>query len=259
MVEYDSQGVRRWGWEEAEDKRLRCGIVIPPELALSREVGCMAKTLYMIALATRPGSISEIARVAGIDRGHACRVCAELAALGWMRMVRNGKEIMPAPVTPHTLEERRAKLLSNVVAMARYKGEFLMKCWLDLLVASSNLIDNARPGFLCNPMTGEALEFDRYYLEGAGFEYDGEQHYGPTDAYPSEDGFKQLRTRDLLKKGLSQERHIVLVEVRKHDLSLENMEMKIPDVLPRYVVDRDSPYVKALSRICQEYRAKAEG
>ncbi|MGE5485077.1 MAG: hypothetical protein ACM3X4_08685 [Ignavibacteriales bacterium] len=173
-----------------------------------------------------------------------------------MRIERNGYRRTPVPVVPESLQHEQASRLQTLVGIASQKGEFLMKCWLDVLVASDDLIDNCRPGFLCNPLTGEPLEFDRFYLEGVAFEFNGRQHYRPTSAYPDEQTFRERRARDLLKKGLSQEKGIVLVEVTSADLTLENMEKKIPDVLPRSVVDREGPYVKALSRLCKDYLDK---
>ncbi|NPV70673.1 MAG: hypothetical protein HPY55_08530 [Firmicutes bacterium] len=217
----------------------------------------MGKILYLTALAVQPRSISQLARAAGVDPGHASRVCAELVRAGWMRTTGSRRGLLPVPAMPDALQEQHARRLFKMLAMAPQKGEFLMKCWLDLLVASNNLIDNARPGFLCNPLTGEPLEFDRYYLEGVAFEFNGRQHYGPTAAYPDEQAFRELRARDLLKKGLSQEQGIVLVEVISEDLTFDNMERKIPDVLPRNIIDRDGLYAKALARASQDYRAKA--
>lgn len=240
---------------------MRYGVTFPTELARSGEVSYAGKALYLIALTVQPRSIAEVARAAGMDRAQASRLCSELVRAGWMRMVANGRKRVPVPVVPDDLQKQCVQRLTKMLAMAPQKGEFLMKRWLDLLVASDDLIENARPGLLANPLTGEPLEFDRYYLEGVAFEFtfefNGRQHYGPTAAYTKEEAFKDQRARDLLKKGLSQEMGIVLVEVTSEDLSLENMEKKIPAVLQRNMVDREGLYLKALARACQDYHAKA--
>ncbi|MEW6048508.1 MAG: hypothetical protein AB1609_18860 [Bacillota bacterium] len=54
-----------------------------------------------------------------------------------------------------------------------------MKCWLDLLVAGDDFVDNARPAFLGNPLSRDPLEFDRYYLDGVRFEFNGPSTTAP--------------------------------------------------------------------------------
>ncbi|NPV70697.1 MAG: helix-turn-helix domain-containing protein [Firmicutes bacterium] len=219
----------------------------------------VAKTLYFVAQALQPRSISELARHAGVDRSTASEACAELARAGWMKIVKSRREHAPVAVIPGALQAERAESLRKILAMVRHKGEFLMKCWLDLMVPSDDYLDNARPEFLLNPVSGEPLEFDRYYLLGVAFEFNGPQHYGPTVVYPDERAFREVRTRDLLKRGLSQEKGIVLVTITAQDLSLEEMRRKIPDRLPRGFVDTGSPYVRTLERASAEYREKASG
>jgi len=230
---------------------------LPPELLRREGISPTAKFLYLVAQAPRPGSLAELGRIAGVERRQTARLCGQLARTGWMKLVRSGRETVPVPVCPVAVEERQAERLLKLVAMSRHKGECLMKCWLDLLVASDNFVDNARPGFLGNPLSGESLEFDRYYLDGVAFEFNGPQHYGPTASFPDEQAFREARARDLLKKGLGCEKGIELVEITADDLSLDGMTARLPALLPRSIVDRDGPYAKALERLCQEYRAKA--
>ncbi|MGE5483883.1 MAG: hypothetical protein ACM3X4_02560 [Ignavibacteriales bacterium] len=238
---------------------MRQRVHLPIELIRSRDVSPMEKLLYLGAEAAGPRSISELARLAGIDTGNASRGCAALARAGWFRLARNGRGLVPIPVLPRAAQEQQAKQLTRALGLAPQKGEFLMKRWLDLLVASDDFVDNARPPSLVNPMTGEPLEFDRFYLEGVVFEFNGAQHYGPTQTYPSEQAFKEIRTRDLLKKGMSLEQGIVLVEVIADDLSLDGMRKKVPENLRQSAIDASGAYVKALERMCQEYRSRASG
>ncbi len=236
---------------------MRYRVALPPELLRREDISPTAKFLYLVAQATHPGSLAELGRAAGVERRQTARLCAHLARTGWMKLARSGRETVPVPVCPAAVEEQQAERLLKVVAMSRHKGECLMKCWLDLLVASDDFVDNARPGFLGNPLSGESLEFDRYYLDGVAFEFNGPQHYGPTASFPDEQAFREGRARDLLKKGLSREKRIELVEITADDLSLDGITAKLPALLPRSVVDRDGPYAMALERLCQEYRAKA--
>ena len=245
-----------WLWGGA-DTRLRRRVSFFLPLMGSRELPVVAKPLYVVAEAMQPRSVSELARLAGVERNAASAACGELVRAGWMRLVKSGKTVMPIAVVPPALQTEQIANLRKALAMAQHKGEFLMKRWLDLTIDSDDYVDNARPDFLSNPASGEALEFDRYYMEGVAFEFNGPQHYGPTTAYPDERVFKETRMRDLLKAGLSHEQGVVLVTMTAQDLSLEGVLKKVPGRLRRAYVDRESPYVKALERVSADYRRKA--
>jgi len=164
------------------------------------------------------------------------------------------------------IREEKAKQINQLEAdinAAPNKGEALMRKVLDLVIPDTGFIDNYRPEFLKNPMTGQCLEYDRYHNVGVAFEFNGPQHYGPTGRYPiacqvpSETepslrarsgpfspqptprsakgprdvftppmvGYNRrdaaaLRTRDLVKRGLSAENGITLITVRAADLSI---------------------------------------
>jgi len=238
---------------------LRHQVHLPFELLRSSDIRPTEKLLYLVIEAACPQSIYELAQVTGSSPGNASRACASLAKAGWIEMVKKGRSLAPVPVLPKAIQEKQVKRLMQTLGLAPQKGEFLMKRWLDVLVCSDEFVDNARPLFLLNPLTDEPLEFDRYYLEGIAFEFNGAQHYGPTQVYPSEQAFKELRTRDLLKKAMSVEKGIVLVEVTADDLSLQGMQKRIPRKLPQSNVDINGVYVKALGKACQDYRAKVGG
>ncbi|HHV79634.1 MAG TPA: hypothetical protein GXX40_08540 [Firmicutes bacterium] len=144
--------------------------------------------------------------------------------------------------------------------MARHKGEFLARSWLDITIASTNYVDNARPQFLINPSTGEPLEYDRYYPSPANvaFEFNGLQHYGPTDKYYSEEDFRSTRIRDLIKRALSDENGVTLVVLTYKDLSLNRIMSSIPDMLEKTWVDNEGPLVQTLERLSTQYRTKVE-
>jgi len=124
------------------------------------------------------------------------------------------------------IREEKARQISQLEAdikAAPNKGEALMRKVLDLVVPDTRFIDNYRPGFLRNPMTEQCLEYDRYYEVGVAFEFNGPQHYGPTDRFPDPRNAAALRTRDLVKRGLSMENGITLITVRAADLSIDTI------------------------------------
>jgi hypothetical protein len=142
---------------------------------------------------------------------------------------------------------------------ADFKGEALMKEWLSLRVASKDYADNVRPGFLENPQSGENLEFDRWYFCGVAFEFNGRQHYGPTEKYPDVDRARQAMVRDATKRALSQERGIKVVIVRPEDLSYDGIGRKIEGLLPLREVPRDDPRLVFLTRLSTAYQRKISG
>lgn len=162
---------------------------------------------------------------------------------------------MPVPGIPHVVQEQRSRELHADFTVAPYKGEFLMKKWLDYLLSPIEWSDNARPDFLQSPETGEPLEYDRYSpSHRVAFEFQGPQHFGPTNSYPNQDQFRETRKRDIMKRGLSNENGIVLVTITADDLSLERMLGKIPPELPRAIIDPNGPYARELEEVSAKYR-----
>ncbi|NPV52571.1 MAG: hypothetical protein HPY71_03500 [Firmicutes bacterium] len=134
-----------------------------------------------------------------------------------------------------------------------------MKSWLDLLVDDKDYEDNARPDFLKNPLTEQNLEYDRYYRRGVAFEFNGPQHYGPTERYPNKRGARERRARDLVKKALSIENGVQLVIVHSQDLTPANMVAKIGNLLPLREFDPNDPYGTALHKASRAYIRRVAG
>jgi len=150
-----------------------------------------------------------------------------------------------------------ARMLEEAYGMAANRGEFLMKRYLDLRIASDEYVDNAHPGFLVNPGTGELLEYDRLYLQGVAFEFDGPQHYTPTRRFPDERDLRRTQSRDLIKAGISHRANVKLVKVTAEQLHPDILENLIPDSLPRRPVDTQGLYYQTLVGLCLAYAAKA--
>jgi hypothetical protein len=140
--------------------------------------------------------------------------------------------------------------------MAVYRGEFLMRKYLDFRVATNDFIDNARPAFLTNPLTGERLEYDRYYLAGVAFEFNGSQHYERTRLYEDGKSLKERRARDAIKKGLSMDARVIIVVITAEQLHPTILEGLIPGILPRRTIDTGGAYYQALADLCVRYLAE---
>ncbi|WP_264844312.1 hypothetical protein [Caldinitratiruptor microaerophilus] len=138
-----------------------------------------------------------------------------------------------------------------------YKGEAVIKELANVQVASNRFHDNARPGFLVNPLTGERLEFDRWYLEGVALEFQGRQHYEPTEAFPDPEKQRQQRARDLIKLALAREHGVRVVLIHPEDLTFERLRAKLEGLLPLRELHEEDPVVQYLRTVSRRYVRKA--
>jgi len=182
-----------------------------------------------------------------------------LAERGWLEF----EYARSARQTVYVLHDRdRERMEAELAEMRRhlecaeFKGEALMKEWLSLRVDSKDYADNVRPGFLENPASGENLEFDRWYFCGVAFEFNGPQHYGPTERYPDPERARQAMARDALKRELAEKRGIKVVVIRPEDLSYDGIGRKINGLLPLRDVLRDDPRVAYLTKLSVAYQRK---
>ncbi|MDP2857523.1 MAG: hypothetical protein Q8P50_06025 [Bacillota bacterium] len=221
------------------------------------ELSFFDRTTYLTAAMCQPQSVSELAALASASRTATLRSCRKLVELRWMSLARSGRKVRPIALIPLHHQEKMTDSLEKTYDWIQNKGEFLMKSYLDLRVSSDEFVDNARPQFLVNPLSGQVMEYDRYYLKGVAFEFNGPQHSGPTEAYPDEEHFKEQAARDLLKQALSIRAGVRLVIVTADDLRPGAFEKLLPDALPQNGVDETGPYFRTLARICMRYRERA--
>ncbi|HLO02512.1 MAG TPA: hypothetical protein VK191_05355, partial [Symbiobacteriaceae bacterium] len=130
--------------------------------------------------------------------------------------------------------------------------------YLSLLIDCDEFEENARPGFLINPLTDELMELDRYYPPSVAFEFNGPQHYRTTALYAKESKLRTQQMRDLMKTGHCARRGITLVVVHAADLSLAGMQAKVADLLPLRNLLGHDPLIAFLERVSRPYRRKAE-
>jgi len=227
-----------------------------PELLLNdRSIPPLAKLLYVVTEVYRPESVTTLANMTGLSRSLTSKLCGHLAKQGWLYKASSGCRVVPIPAIPFVVQEQMVQELLAAFSASRFKGELLLRKWLDYLIISEDHMDNARPSFLRNPLTGEPLELDRHYPKlRLGFEHHGPQHFGVTKQHPSVDEFNGLRSRDLMKIGLCREHGITLVVVAADDLRLDTLLKAIPSSVPTRQVDPNGPYVKALEKLSAEYK-----
>ena len=195
---------------------------------------------------------TQLAQVTGLDRRTVTKAIRCLSAAGWLTVTRGSHR---RPVRCQLKDPRLAGSETELqkakrrLQKATFAGEAIMREFLTLLVDSEEYEDDAAPGFLVNPLTGERLQLDRYYPPSVAFEFNGPQHYGPTELYSAEEAEKQ-RARDLIKMGLCAQRGIHLVIVHTEDLSLSGMKQKIGNLLYQSGI---SPTKVPASRTCKPW------
>jgi hypothetical protein len=137
---------------------------------------------------------------------------------------------------------------------AAFKGEAIMREWLSLIVNRDDYEDNARPGFLVNPLTNEKMEYDRFYPPSVALEFNGPQHSGPTERFPDNELARLQLARDLMKEGISRHRGVTLITVDAKDLSLEGMIRRVAAHLPVRRVSAASDMAAYLETESRRYR-----
>ena len=229
------------------------------ELFEQRELSLADRSLYLY-LRVRPGlNQSRLAVDLGLSRGAVTGGCQSLCALEWVRFTGSGSRRRPVAVIPPRCQERLAEVLEKMYSMAPNRGEFLMKCLLDVWVCSDYYMDNARPSFLTSPLSDQPLEYDRYYPEEAvAFEFNGSQHSSLTEKFNDEKEHKAVAVRDLIKESLSTRAGVTLVVITPEHLRPGAFAGKLPKGLPRNFADQEGPYFRALAGLCIAYAAKTE-
>jgi hypothetical protein len=241
---------------------LRLPNIVLSELEKVEAFGAIEKYVYLMAWGYDPDSLSGLARIAKLDRKTVATACRNLSRHGWMKMVPTAykKKIRPAALIPHSAQLVMAKDLEEEYEMKVNKGEYLANKRMDWSLKNDEYITNARPGFLINTMSNEKMEYDRYDKENRfATEYNGDQHYRATGDYDENDVRLQA-TRDHVKKSISIQYGVTLLELTSDDLRPGVLEEKLDELVPhlkRGYVDTEGPYYKALIRLCSNCAAKA--
>ena len=240
-------------------------VAIPTDLLAEPRIRPRAKLLYGL-LQTTPGYQNQTGQFTnkalglcvGVSGDAVREIVRELTDLGWLQFSQVN-QLAPVQFTLRNplLERRRAAVAAAAQRLkeADYRGQEIMREYLSLLIASDEFEDNARPGFLVNPATGERMELDRYYAPVAAFEYNGPQHYRTTERFPSERAVGMQQARDLMKEALCARRGCRLVVIQREDLSLAAMRQKVGDLLPLRDLRGDELLIAFLEKVSRRYRS----
>jgi len=240
---------------------------LPVDLLRNKTVHPQAKIMYgaLQLVPTFSGGVVKVTmeQLAQLTRRHPSTVRRALSSLvdaGWLEVRRSGKTgLLTIAVLNPQLEAQKQTIaeIDRRLEKAPWRGEGIMREWLTFLIDRDNFEDDASPGFLVNPYTAEELKLDRLYPPDVAFEFNGPQHYGPTQLYPSEEEARKQMARDLIKLAICMQRGIQLVVIHAEDLSLEGMLRRIPDGLPLRSLDYQEVVIAHLESLSRAYRQRA--
>ena len=222
------------GWTPGAQARPGRCATVPSALLADDRLGIRSKVLYG-TLQLTPGSrrgggqltYAQVSQMTGASVNALKRAVRVLRDAGWLELTQATKFspirfLLSDPVAQRREEEVAGAL--RRLERAEFFGEALMREYLSLIVASEEYEDNATPGFLVNPFTGEELQLDRYYSPTVAFEYNGPQHYGPTARYPDAAEALKQQCRDQIKAVVCAARGITLVVLHPEDLCREAIQ-----------------------------------
>lgn len=240
-------------------------VALPIDLLTDRRLSPAARLLYGLllllpSLRYQAGSFTyaELAAHAQFSRNTLEKALTELAAAEWIATERaNRKARIQFTIT----FPGYTRGLNGIAAAQRRRrqsehgGEWLMREFLNLLSDRTDYQDEASPGFLVNPQTGELLRFDRFYPPDLAFEFHGPQHFRPTKKFSAEQ-VSALRLRDYIKMGICMEQGIRVVVVLADDLTLDGMRRKAAGLLPFRDLAGQELLIEYLEQEAQDVRWK---
>ncbi len=237
---------------------------VPADLLTDQRLGAREKLLYVrlrLAQPLGPTSYRTLAALTGLSLNPAKQAIRLLAETGWLHVSQRHQHAPLELALRNPLAQHRASSIAAVrrrLNNAVNKGEALMREFLSLLIASEEFEDDASPGFLINPYTGEEMQLDRYYPPHVAFEYQGAQHFTTTERFPSEEDLRKQQARDYIKRGICEARSIHLITIQAEDLSLEIIRQKVTGLLPLRSLEGQEDLIRFLERAGKAYREKAD-
>lgn len=206
-------------------------------------------------------SYASLGRLMNLGVKAVKRAARQLAHMGWIEVKQANKM---APIYFRLCNPVAAEAVAEVLRIqrrlnrAKYFGEALMREILSLSVDSREFQDGATPDILANSATGGSMELDRfYYRHNVAFEFNGPQHYHPTERFTAEEVAEQQR-RDQLKRQICKDNRVKLITVHPEDLSLHTMRQFIGKLLPLRKSPIHRKTIRYLELKSRNYRRIAE-
>lgn len=229
--------------------------VVPKALARDKDLPELAIRIYLTLQQERFSSIAELAEAIGACRDRVSRAVKVLIQREWAACIscEHSRSKVIVPTWPVSIETKIADLIKSDKDNIAFLGQWLMWNWLDVLVDLVDYLDNSRPDWLRNSQTGYRMELDREYRSPhVAFEFQGKQHFRPTQAYPDEDAQIQQRLRDDQKAGVCMRNGVRLVEVTHKDLTLKGMLKKAAG-LPLRHYRANGPIIRTIEQLSDSH------
>lgn len=227
-------------------------------LACDRGISASASRIRAGMWELKPESVSGIVARTGMSRETVRYAMKELSDAGWV-IVAKARGVRARtiwPVFPHRVEAAMAAELEGEMERAPYIGEWIMRAFCDILVASGYFIDFSRPPWLRNLATKARLAVDREYVQlKVGLECQGDRHYRSSGSAEDDKALAEQQLRDSQKIAHCTRHGVRLVEVTAANLRRDIMVAKLKTVLPltAYATAHASTLIDALDVIGQDY------
>lgn len=188
---------------------------------------------------------------------------AQLQRTGWLAFTRrrgSAGSSTYVPLDPHrSRREARARDVHMRIAQASFKGEAILREFLNVAVDDDHYIDNAWPGAIVNPLTDHLLQFDRLYPRAdVAIEFNGPQHYRTTKLFADQAQVTQQRLRDLIKAGQAAQHGIQLIVIKYTELVPDVIVRKLEPYLPLRQLRAGDPVMQLLYKQCRDYVRNAQ-
>lgn len=232
--------------------------IVPAQLVLDPHLTAFEVQTYLY-LTTRPAAnLSAHARNYRMPWETFRRSVARLIEHDWVLARRVLNRIIPTPWMPAEVEQIAVTRLRQARDLVSYKGEWLMRCCLDLLVSDRNFFDNARPQWLVTGDGSGRLELDRwYYSASVAFEFQGAQHFQLGPLTPTPARLHSQQSRDRLKAQLCADEGIRMIYLTAADLDFVRLRRILAGHFGLVSVKEGGPIFRELVRMCRAYANSA--
>lgn len=235
-------------------------VAIPGYLLYSPQLRPADRCLYAVLFMRRKrrndtvqATVPDLLDATGIGSPSTVRgAIARLIHAGWLWVPEGAKAggRTYRPLDPH-LGQRETALgqLRARLKRLQFVGEALLQAMLTEAVAVTEFQPGARLSEITNPLTGEPLEFDRWYPgPKVAIEYNGRQHYQTTELFPDPKELLRQQARDLIKDALARRNRITLITFDEPELTFAHIAAKLSGVLPLRTLRHEDPLVRYLNR-----------
>lgn len=248
------------------------GLRVPTDLLLDRNISRPAVWVWCVI--RRHGAsfgYTWLQNMTGYTQPSISKYLRQLRAAGWLTgsASRNNRFVEFHLKAHNPVKAQRqaeiAELERGVAVARRRKGysvaQYALARMVKLRLAQGTVVENAELTGLGNPKTGGQMHYDILIPEyKVALEFQGPQHFGPTERFPDAEAYQEQRTRDLIKRGLSLEQGTTLLVITTADLRFDRIDKLLAPYVPLREESGHQWHIRHyLERLAANYRQKAAG